>query len=139
MRHKRNSKTVMAVFQYDNKMLPYEVAFAPFSHDLLLLQGARFNADFWKPLVEDLNLEPAAGGRIVRCDSTIASAEFLKRFMGTLGLHSVHVVAIGDASELVKDLEKSDPDIFARVLLLTQGASLRGAELEQQVREFCGL
>ena len=129
----------MAVFQYDNKTLPYEVDFAPFTHDLLLLQGSRFNADFWKPMVEVLKEEPAAGGRIVRCDSEISSPEFLKRFIATLGLHHVHVVAIGDASELIKDLEKSEPDIFSRVLLLTQGASLKGAELEQQVREFCGL
>lgn len=129
----------MALFQYDNITLPYEVNFAPFSHDLLLLQGSRFNADIWKPLVEKLKDETAGGGRIVYCDGLIPSSEFLKRFVGTLGLQKVYVVALGDACDLVVDIEKSDPDIFLDVLALTQGASLKGAELEQQIREFCGL
>ena len=129
----------MALFQYDNKTLPYEVHFAPFTHDLLLLQGSRFNADFWKSVVQSLKDEPHAGGRVVHCDGLLASPEFLKRFMGTLGLQKVYVVAIGDACELVQSLERSDPDIFSNILLLTQGASLKGAELEQQIREFCGL
>lgn len=129
----------MALFQYDNNTLPYEVHFAPFAHDLLLLQGSRFSADIWKPLVQKLKDETAAGGRIVYCDGLIPSVDFLKRFVGTLGLQKVHVVAFGDACDLVLDIEKSDPDIFLDVLALTRGASLKGAELEQQIREFCGL
>lgn len=128
----------MALFQFNNQTLPYETDFAPFSHDLLLLQSSKFSADFWRPVLEDLKAGRPAGGRIVTCESPLPDAETFERFLRTLGLHEIHVVALGDAVELVKNVAKIEPGAFEKTLLFPSGF-LKPGELPREVREFCGI
>jgi hypothetical protein len=127
----------MAVFQYNNLVLPYQVAFAPFPHDLLLLQDSRFTPDFWKPVLEDLSGEPAAGGRIVTCEAPWPEPEFFDRFISTLGLHNVYTASIGDGTDLVKKLERAEPGRFVKTLFLNQ--NIKSGDLAREVRGLCGL
>jgi hypothetical protein len=128
----------MAIFQFNNQTLPYETVFAPFAHDLLLLQPAKFSIDFWQPVLDSLRGEPSAGGRVVTCESPLPGAEILERFLRTLGLHDLHVVAFGDSVEVVKAVSKIEPGSFERTLLFPSGGP-KGAELVREVREFCGI
>lgn len=131
----------MALFQYNNILLPYQIHFAPFEHDLLLLQGSKFNSDYWLPVLSGWKAENSAGGRIVTCDwqpEGMAGGdlvEYFYRFFLTLGLHSLKVVACDDAAKLVQDLEADFPGSFDESLVFAKNPP-RGEDLIRALREF---
>jgi len=132
----------MAVFQFNNLLLPYEIHFAPFAHDLVLLQGSRFNSDYWRPLLQEWT--DTAGGRVLTCDwqpggmDVGEQAKYFHRLIQTLGLCRLSVVACDDAVALVEELERDFPGVVSRSLLFARNAP-RGDELKRAVNEFCGL
>lgn len=134
----------MAIFQFGAMSIPYQMEFAPFPFDLLLLQGSRFSVEFWRPLLEDLTAQTAHGGRIITCEwnaggaSLHEQAEILNRLISTLGLVRVHVVAFDDAAKLVGELQKVSAASFAETLMFPQGGP-KGDMLVRAVREFCGV
>lgn len=131
----------MALFQHDGILLPYQIHFAPFAHDLLLLQGSRFNSDYWLPVLNDWREVEPAGGRVITCDwspekmNGAGVAEFFNRFFQTLGLHDLHVVACDDAAQVVQDLERDYPGAVAKTLLFARNAP-KGDELKAAVSAF---
>lgn len=134
----------MAIFQFGTMSIPYQMEFAPFTFDLLLLQGSRFTPDFWRPVLEDLTGMVPHGGRIITVEwdpqgaDLHAQAEVLNRLIGTLGLHRVHVVGFDDAAKLVGELQKVSAASFAETLLFPQGGP-KGDALVRAVRDFCGI
>ncbi len=131
----------MALYQHDGLLLPYQIHFAPFAHDLLLLQGSRFNSDYWIPVLNDWKEEVPAGGRVITCDwqpETVgegALAEFFHRFFQTLGLHDLFVVACDDAVAVVHKIEADFPGMVNKTLLFPRNPP-RGDELKAAVNEF---
>jgi hypothetical protein len=131
----------MALFQYNNILLPYQIHFAPFAHDLILLQGSKFNSDYWLPILTDWKGGASAGGRVVTCDWSPEGmaggdlAEYFHRFFQTLGLHSVRAVACDDAAKIVQDLEADFPGAVEKSLLFPRHAP-KGEELKKAVAEF---
>lgn len=136
----------MALFQFNNQSLPYQVEFAPFSYDLVLLQSSRFSTEFWSPVIADLTkvIGLHAGGRILTCDWKIAGfdedqqADFFSRLLQTLGMHGAQVVAFDDAVRMASSVEKLHPGIFSKTLFYPQGGP-KAEPLEKAVREFCGI
>lgn len=131
----------MSVFFHNNRSIPYRIEFAPFQHDLLLLQSSRFGMEFWKPVLENLNSHPPSSGRVVVCewyekghDETQLAKE-LVALMKTLGLNSVHVVACDDAVDVVAEVEKLHPGRFENTLLYPQSVP-RPDDLSRAIREF---
>lgn len=131
----------MALFQYNNILLPYQIHFAPFAHDLLLLQGSRFNSDYWVPVLTDWKGSVAGGGRVITCDwqpEGLAGgdlAEYFHRFFLTLGLHDLKAVACDDAAKVIQDLEGDFPGVIKESLLFPRNAP-KGEELKKSVQEF---
>ncbi|MGZ3721558.1 MAG: hypothetical protein ACXVA9_01425 [Bdellovibrionales bacterium] len=131
----------MAVFFHGNRSIAYQSHFAPFAHDLLLLQSSRFNTDFWGPVLEKFDQEPKASGRIITCEwfdaklDTATMAEDLNNLLQTLGLHTLHVVACDDAVKVITELEKKYPGSVDKTLLFPQSLS-RNEELARSVHEF---
>jgi pimeloyl-ACP methyl ester carboxylesterase len=137
----REKLKLMALFQYDNVLLPYQIHSAPFGHDMLLLQGSRFNSDYWLPVLVDWKGAVAQGGRVVTCDwpSGVQGgpelADYFHRFCLTLGLQNLFVVACDDATKIVAKLEADFPGAVQKSLLFSQNAP-RGADLKKAVYEF---
>jgi hypothetical protein len=131
----------MAVFSHGNRTIAYHSQFAPFQHDLLLLQSSRFNPEFWQPVLEDLKEDHMASGRIVTCEwfkkdlDTAALAEDLNNLLQTMGLHSLHVVACDDAVKVVNELERRYPGSVDKTLLYPQSLP-KMDDLARTVREF---
>jgi hypothetical protein len=131
----------MAVFFHGNRSIAYQSRLAPFSHDLLLLQSSRFNADFWNPVLEGLPNHSSGSGRIITCEwfakdlDTATLAEDLNGFLQTLGLHSLHVVACDDAVKVITELEQRYPGAVDKTLHYPQSHP-RMDELTRAVREF---
>ena len=131
----------MAIFFHGNRSMAYQSHFAPFTHDLLLLQSSRFNPEFWNPVLENLNSDPKAGGRIITVEwsdtklETSALATDLKNLIRTLGLHSLHVVACDDAVKVVNELEKTFPGVIGKTLLYPINLP-RTEDLVRAVSEF---
>ena len=125
----------MALFQHNNQTLAYQIDFAPFAHDLILLQSSKFNADYWRPVMDEFRDEAPAGGRVITCEWPLHDAAFMDRFLSMLGLHHAHVVAMGDAADLVREIEKIEPGVFAKTLLFPQGGP-KAHDLVRTVREF---
>jgi len=134
----------MAVFHHGNRSIAYQVQFAPFSHDLVMLQSSRFHIDFWKPVLEGLKDSPPANGRVVICEwyekglSEAQMAEDLNSLMKILGLQSIHVVACDDAVEIVGELETKHSGRFENTLLYPQSVP-RPEDLSRSIREFSRL
>jgi hypothetical protein len=101
----------MAVFSHQGRNVPYHIEFVPFSHDILLLQGARFEPSFWRPVLDQLT--GAGPGRIVTVEWYDAAltpeqlAEDLESLVRTLGLTAVTIVACEEAVPVVQRLERS--------------------------------
>jgi len=133
----------MALFIHGNRSINYQIQFAPFSHDLLLLQGSRLGLEFWTPVLENLKGHPSEQGRIVACEwhqkglSEAEMATDLTNLMKTLGLQDVHVVACEDAVGLVKQIEKQDAKRFSGTLLYP--STPRSEDLSRSVQEFSDL
>jgi len=131
----------MAVYQHGNRTIAYQIEFAPFSHDLVLLQSSRFNMEFWKPVLSNLRDHTPASGRVMVCDwhdgklDEMKMAEDLVGLIKTLGLNSVHVVACDDAVDVVAEIEKLSPGWFENTLLYPQSVP-RPDELSKSIREF---
>jgi hypothetical protein len=134
----------MAVFQYHNHSISYSTEFAPFAQDLILLQSSKFNQDFWRPVREELADFETGPGRVMVCEWGELStqigerAQIFARLLATLGLHDPHVVAFGDAVDLVAELQRKESVVFVKTLLFPQGGP-KGDELKRVVREFVGL
>ena len=130
---------MVAMFQFNNLVTSYEANPAPFAFDLLLLQGSRFNRDFWRPVLADLQNEEPGTGRVVTCEAPLTDVEVFQRFMSTLGLQSVRVVAFAESASLVAEVQRAKLGIFSETLLFEQGGpGPKGDELVRVVREFCG-
>ncbi len=132
----------MALFQYNQRIIPYQIHLAPFGFDLVLLQGSKFTGDFWRPVIQDMADLPTAGGRLLTCDwadgkfaDERLTQDFVK-LMQTLALTSVHVVAFDDAVELVAGAQKLSPGIFEKTLFYPEGGP-KGDELKRAVRDLC--
>ena len=132
----------MPVFQHQGRTIEYKTELAPFGHDLILLQGSRFNVDFWQPVIENLSRAASpAGGRILVCEWANAKLDIgqLARDLGqliqTMGLQSLHVVACDDAVAVVNELQKQQPGVISETLLFSQN-TLRTDDLVQDIREF---
>lgn len=131
----------MAIFSFGNRNIPYKTEFAPFMHDLLLLQSSRYGFDFWSPVLENLKDHPPSSGRVVACQwfekglTEAQMTEDLNNFIKTLGLHSLHVVACGDAVDIVGELEKLYPGRFDNTLFYPQSVP-RPEDLSRSIREF---
>jgi hypothetical protein len=131
----------MAVFSHGNRIIAYHSQFAPFQHDLLLLQSSRFNLDFWNPVLEDLKEDQRSSGRIVTCDwhskdlSLAELVEDLNNLLQTMGLHTLHVVACDDAVKVVNELERKYPGSVTKTLLYPQSLP-KMDDLARTVREF---
>lgn len=136
----------MALFQFNNQALAYDVEFAPFTYDLVLLQSSRFSTEFWAQVIDDLTKisGPHAGGRILTCDWKVADfneeqqAEFFAKLLLTLGMHGAQVVAFDDAVKMASAVERLHPGIFSKTLFYPQGGP-KAEPLEKAVREFCGI
>lgn len=129
----------MAVFFHNNRTIPYDMALAPFAADLFLLQGSRFTADYWKPVLEDLASDGAAGGgRILTLEwpSEGFQAEDVVRLLQTLGMHNIHLVACDDAVQLIAEVQRLQPALFVKTLFYPTAAP-KGDELVQAVRTIC--
>lgn len=131
----------MAVFFHNGRTLAYQSDFAPFSHDLLLLHGSKFTPDFWQSVLADLQMQPAASGRVVTCEWFEAGrdvdtlARDLCGLVRTLGLHSLRLVACGDAVDLAAAMTRLETDIFVKTLLFSQNVP-RGEDLQRAIRDF---
>lgn len=131
----------MAIFSRLGRMIPYQIEFAPFTHDLLLLQGSEFGVEYWRPTLEELRREPRGTGRIITCQWFDAQApegtrgEDVAALIQTLGLQDLHVVACDDAVEMAIEIAQRAPACFEKTLYYPQRAP-RGAELVQAIREF---
>jgi|GEM_PF-3777958 len=131
----------MALFQYNNILLPYQIHYAPFACDLLLLQGSRFNSDYWLPVLVDWKGASAGGGRVITVDWQPEGmtggdlAEYFNRFFQTLGLHALRVVACDDAAKIVQDLQADFPGAVHESLLFAKNAP-KGDELKKAVHDF---
>ncbi len=131
----------MALFQYNNILLPYQIDFAPFEHDMLLLQGSRFNSDYWLPVLVDWKGTAAQSGRVVTCDwqsegqSAQDLADYFHRFCLTLGLQNLYAVACDDATKIIENLEADFPGTVEKSLLFPHH-SPKGSELKEAVHEF---
>jgi hypothetical protein len=136
----------MALFQFNNQALAYDVEFAPFSYDLVLLQSSRFSTEFWSPVIADLTHISGVhtGGRILTCDWKVADfndeqqAEFFVKLLQTLGMHGAQVVAFDDAVKMASMAERLHPGVFSKTLFYPQGGP-KAEPLEKAVREFCGI
>ncbi len=134
----------VALFQFNNRTIPYKITLAPFGFDLVLLQGSQHTADFWLPVLKDFEKEPTAGGRLLTCDwanpdveETRLAGDFL-RLMQTLGMSAARVVAFDDAVEMVATAQRLAPGLFERTLFFPQGGP-QGDELNRAVRQLCEL
>ena len=131
----------MPVFVFGNRSIAHQIEFAPFSHDLLLLQSSRHNLDFWRPVMDNLKENPPSSGRVVVCDwfekgaSETKMAEDLNQLIKTIGLHSLHVVACGDAVDIIGEIEKANPGRFENTLFYPQTIP-RVEDLSRSIREF---
>jgi hypothetical protein len=132
----------MAVFQYDKRSLRYQTAPAPFAADLILLQESKSTPESWRPVIEELTSLPAGGGRVVTCEwfdprvDAGAIAEDFARLVLTLSPRSLHVVALGDAVDMILTVEKSHPSLCEKTLLFP-GRGPQGEELKRAIRNFC--
>jgi len=132
----------VAVFQFNNRTIPYRIVLGPFHFDLVLLQGSKFRSDFWEPVLSDLKDRPYGGGRILTCewaeekagDKQLA-ADFVK-LMQTLALVSVRAVAFDDAVEMVAEAQNLQPRLFERTLFFPEGGP-KGEALNRAVLDLC--
>ncbi|MBX3022977.1 MAG: hypothetical protein KF799_14980 [Bdellovibrionales bacterium] len=131
----------MAVFQYNNRSISYHLELAPFAADLILLQGSRFDASYWRPVLDELVGGAPAGGRIMTCEwsnegeNRIQPEDFV-RLVQTLGLQKVHLVACEDAVELIAGVQRLEPAIFEKTLFYPTQVP-KGEDLKRAVRVFC--
>lgn len=131
----------MAVYQHGNRSIAYQIEFAPFAHDLVLLQSSRFDAGFWQPVLSNLRDHTPASGRVIVCewhDSNLNEAQMAADLVGllkTLGLNAIHVVACDDAVDVVAEIEKQNPGCFENTLFFAQNVP-RPDELSRSIREF---
>lgn len=132
----------MALFQYNERAIPYRIHLAPFGFDLVLLQGSKFTGEFWRPVIQDMADLPTAGGRLLTCDwaddkfdDQRLTGDFVK-LMQTLALTAVRVVAFDDAVELVAEVQRLHPGMFEKTLFFPEGGP-KGDELKRAVRELC--
>lgn len=131
----------MALYQHGNRSIAYQIEFAPFAQDLLLLQGSRFDTQFWRPVLATFKDHAPSGGRVVICEwfesglSEVQMAQDLAGLIKTLGLHSLHVVACDDAVDVVAEVEKAHPGRFEKTLLFPQVVP-RADELSRSILGF---
>ena len=134
----------MAVFQYNNRSIPYEIQFAPVHFDIMLLQGSEHTPTLWRDVRDSMKELTPQGGRIVTCewaDPKVSDDQLAKdfvRLVQTLGLASVRVVAFDDAVEMVAEAQRLHPGIFEKTLFFPQGGP-KGEDLVRMVRELCDL
>lgn len=132
----------MALFQHNNRTIPYRIALAPFHFDVVLLQGSAFEPRLWDPVLESLKDKPYAGGRILTCEWFQAGignhqlAEDFVKLMQTLALVSVRVVADGDAVAMVNEAQKILPRLFEKTLFFPAGAP-KGETLKRAIFDLC--
>lgn len=126
----------MAVYQANSKSIPYRMDLGPFHFDLVLLQGSQKPLDLWLPLLDDLAKSPYGGGRILTFEWPGLTGEELVKFMQTLALVSVRVVALDDAVEVVNDAQKLSPRLFERTLFFPEGGP-KGEALIRAARDLC--
>lgn len=108
----------------------------PFHFDLVLLQGSKLPLDTWQPVLQEFTRSPYGGGRILTCEWPELTGEELVRFMQTLALVSVRVVAFEDAVEAVHDAQKVSPRLFERTLFFPEGGP-KGDALTRAVQDLC--
>ncbi len=108
---------------------------------MLLLQGSKFNSDYWLPVLNEWKEEPGRGGRIITCDWQPEGmtggdlAEYFYRFFQTLGLHGLKIVACDDAAKLAQELKSDFGDSVDDMLVFAQNAP-RGQALLTAVKDF---
>jgi hypothetical protein len=136
------SGLAMAVFQHNNRLIPYRIVLAPFHFDVVLLQSSRQRPDFWDDVLESLEGKEYGGGRILVCewaeaklDDKQVASDFVK-LMQTLALVSTRVVALDDAVEMVADAQTQQSRLFEKTLLFPEGGP-KGEELKRAVLELC--
>lgn len=134
----------MALFQFNDRTIPYHIHLGPFGFDLVLLQGSKFNSDFWRPVIEDLEALPSQGGRLLTCDwaegvgesKAQDQAQICIRLLQTLGMDSAWVVAFDDAVKLLAEMQKAQSGLVEKTLLFPVEGP-KGADLKRAVRDFC--
>jgi hypothetical protein len=133
----------MALFQHGHRSIDYRVEPAPFPQDLVLLQGSKFNTDFWRPVLEALHRAGPGSGRILVCDwspdglSDDEAATELQGLIKGLGFSPTDVVACGDAVAAVNTWEKSGEGVSRK--LVFPGLTPKSDELIRQISAFCGI
>ncbi len=131
----------MAIFSHNSRSIAYQTEFAPFRHDLLLLQSSRFSMEFWRPILESLGDLPRSSGRLVTCEwydklrDEAQMAEDLNAWIKTLGLQDLHVVACADAVDTVNEFEKLYPGRIEKTLFYPQMVP-PAQDLTRFIREF---
>ncbi len=132
----------MALFQFNNRSIPYHMHLAPFHFDLVLLQSSKATEEMWKPILEDLADRPYAGGRVLTCewyDSALSNdrlAQDFVKLLQTLALVSVRVAAVDDAVSMVGAAQAIQPRLIERTLFFPEGGPA-GEDLKRAVRDLC--
>lgn len=132
----------MAVFQYNGRNIAYRTQWAPFPFDLVLLQGSDFTVDYWGPIIGELEKDKPQGGRLVTCewfDSKLPPerlAEDFVRLLQTLGLSSLHILAVDDAVDVASRAQQLQPHLIQRTLFFPDGGP-KGDGLRRAVRDLC--
>jgi hypothetical protein len=131
----------MSVYHHANRTIKYNIVPAPFDHDLLLMQGSKYSMEMWRPFLASLIPPAPHRGRVVMLEwhdpqfGPTALVADCERFMRTLGLHSVKIVACEDAVLVARELARHHSDLVADLLVfpdLTPG----GEELLTAIRAF---
>ncbi|MGE0526184.1 MAG: hypothetical protein AB7G93_03100 [Bdellovibrionales bacterium] len=134
----------MAVFQRNGRVMTYSIEPAPVDFDLVLVQGARFAPEYWATVRAELAGRGRRDGRIVLAewfDSKRSERELAEDFVHlikSLGLVSVHVVAVDEGVDLVRDVQRLEPQLIEKSLLFANGGSKR-EDMARSISEFCGL
>lgn len=131
----------MAIFYHDNRSIEYDAEFAPFHHDMILLQSSRLTPETWRQVTDVLTAERPSSGRVVTCnwfDETFPPKRLAEDMLGlikTLGLQSIHVVACDDAVDLVGEIEKLHPGLIEKTLLYPESLP-HPEDLTRAIRDF---
>lgn len=132
----------MALFQFNNRSIPYHMHLAPFHFDLVLLQSSKATEALWKPILDDFSTRPYAGGRVLTCEwfdpalSNERLAQDFVKLLQTLALVSVRVAAVDDAVAMVGAAQAVQPRLFERTLFFPEGGPV-GDDLKRAVRDLC--
>ena len=120
----------MALYSHNNQTIDYQITPSVLPHDVLLLQGSRFDVVFWQPVLQQLQGQT---GRFVTCKA-IPDTEALLGLLKALGAEDFRIVAIGDAVATATEMQKQSSHV--ENTLLYAGNPPRTEELVQAIREL---